>query len=194
MLHRIRNCSKFENMHKMKGVVEADETYVGGKNRNRHHDKKYKKVQGRSYKDKVPVFGLIERGGKVMARVVPSVKAEDLQPIICGTVELFSTVYTDEWGAYHGLGLTFDHSIVNHGRKQFENGDAHTNTIENFWGNLKRGIIGVYRVTSRKHLQKYLNEFVFKYNTRKSKPMESLLHLLSNLKGTKKTYRELVNC
>lgn len=192
MLHKIRNCSKFENMHKMKGIVEADETYVGGKNPNRHYNKKVKNAQGRSCIDKVPVFGLVERGGKVMARVVSSVKAEVLQPIISRTVDLFSTIYTDEWGAYNGLGLFFDHAIVNHGRKQYVNGDVHTNTIENFWGNVKRGIIGVYRVTSRKRLQLYLNEFVFKYNTRKNKPIENLIHLLSNSKGSKKTYRELM--
>ena len=168
-----------------------DETYVGGKNKNRHANKKVHKLQGRSCKDKTPVFGMIERNGKVVARVVPSTTAKDLMPRIQKFSNSFATVYTDEWGAYNNLHFTYDHHIVNHGMKQYVNGNATTNTIENFWGNLKRGIIGVYRVVSRKHLQRYVNEFVFKRNTMDMLPVDKFKHFIKNMFGFKITQREI---
>lgn len=182
MLRKIRKACQFENEHSLSGEVEIDETYVGGKNKNRHANKKVKHSQGRSFKDKTPVLGLIERGGKVVARVVKSVSREELEPIVLGIVNLFDTVYTDEWKAYGGLKDYFIHYIVNHGKREYVRDNAHTNTIENFWSHLKRGIIGVYRVVSRKHLQYYVNEFVFRHNTRHMKEGQLFVHLLSNLK------------
>lgn len=192
LLQKLRNCSGFENKHTLDNEVEIDETYVGGKNKNRHYDKKVPRSQGRSYKDKVPVLGMIERGGKVVAHVVQSVNADELVPILLKTINIFSTVYTDEWGAYNDLHKYFEHYIVNHGKKEYVNGNATTNNIENFWGNLKRGIIGVYRVVSKKHLQRYVNEFVFKRNTYKHKPNERFMHLISNVTGYKLTHQQLI--
>ncbi|SMP10785.1 ISXO2-like transposase domain-containing protein [Chryseobacterium profundimaris] len=192
ILKRLRECSKFENKHTLSGEVEIDETYVGGKNKNRHADKKVKRSQGRSFKDKVPVLGMIQRGGKVVAHVVESVSAEQLEPIIFKTIDAFETVYTDEWKAYNNLHEFYNHSIVNHGKKEYVNGNTSTNCIENFWGNLKRGIIGVYRVVSRKHLQKYIFEFVFRHNTRKMSPSERFVYLLSNIKGCNFSYKQLM--
>lgn len=191
MLQKIKDNCSFENNHTLDGEVEIDETYVGGKNGNRHYDKKVPKAQGRNYFDKVPVLGMIQRGGKVVACVVTRVSKEVLEPIVLRTINAFSTVYTDEWGAYHDLHLTYDHHIVNHGMKQYVNGNATTNTIENFWGNLKRGIIGVYRVVSRKHLQRYVNEFVFKRNTMDMLPVDKFKHFIKNMFGFRITQREI---
>ena len=159
ILKRLRECSKFENKHILFGEVEIDETYVGGKNKNRHADKKVKHSQGRSFKDKTPVLGMIQRGGKVVAHVVESVSAEQLLPKVLETIDLFGTVYTDEWKAYNDLNKYYDHSIVNHGKKEYVNGNTSTNCIENFWTRVKGAIIGVYRVVSRKHLQNLLLDF-----------------------------------
>jgi transposase-like protein len=183
ILKRLRECSKFENKHTLSGEVEIDETYVGGKNKNRHADKKVKRSQGRSFKDKVPVLGMIQRGGKVIAHVVKSVGADQLEPIIFKTIDAFETVYTDEWKAYNNLHEFYNHSIVNHGKKEYVNGNTSTNCIENFWTRVKGAIIGVYRVTSKKHLQLYMNEFVFKHNTRQMSPSERFMHFISNVKG-----------
>lgn len=191
MLKRLRACSAFENNHLLSGEVEIDETYVGGKNKNRHADKKVKHSGGRSTADKVPVLGLIQRGGKVVARVVPMVSKYYLEPFIKRIVKLDDTVFTDEWKAYNDLHRYFKHSRVNHGKKEYVNGNIHTNTIENFWTRVKGAIIGVYRVTSRKHLQLYINEFVFKHNTRKMSPNERFMHLISNIKGCNLTYEKL---
>ena len=193
MLKRLKECSAFENGHILDNEVEVDETYVGGKNRNRHADKKVKHSQGRSHIDKVPVFGMIERGGKVNATVVPSVTNDELQPRILKTVNIFGKLFTDEWGAYNGLDKYYDHSRVNHGGKQYVDGNAHTNTIENFWGNFKRAIIGVYRVVSKQHLQRYVDEFVFRYNTRKMTPRGRFIHLISNVEGCSLTYNQLIS-
>jgi len=192
ILHKIKHNCLFENKHTLGNEVEIDETYVGGKNKNRHHDKKVPRAQGRSYKDKTPVLGMIERGNKVVSHVVSSVTANDLVPILLRTIDIFSTVYTDEWGAYNDLHKYYEHYIVNHGKKEYVNGTATTNSIENFWSNFKRGIIGVYRVVSKKHLQRYVNEFVFKRNTMEMKTCERFNHFLSNVWGYRITQRELV--
>ena len=109
MLQRIRKCCEFDNQSVLDNEVEMDETYVGGKNKNRHANKKAKYSQGRSCKDKVPVFGMIERNGKVVAHVVPSTTSKDLIPRVIKHVNLLATVYTDEWGAYNRLNDTYDH-------------------------------------------------------------------------------------
>ena len=183
MLRKIREFSGFENKHFLSGEVEVDETYVGGKNKNRHADKKVKHSQGRSHKDKVPVFGMISRGGKVVARVVDSVKRNELEPIILRTVELGDVIFSDEWFAYDELYKYYEHYRVNHGSRQYVDGNAHTNNIENFWSQLKRGIIGVYRVVSKKYLQFYVNEFVLRRNTMNMDKSQLFFHLISNVKS-----------
>lgn len=191
MLHRIRKSVVFENNRGLEGEVEMDETYVGGLNKNRHTDKKVKHAQGRSGKDKTPVFGMVERGGRVVANVVSSTSEKDLLPHITRTVEVFSEVFTDEWVAYKNLDLYFDHFVVHHSMGQYVNGKATTNRMENFWGNLKRAIIGVFRVLSTWHLQRYVDEFVFKYNTRKLTTQERFVYLLPHTQNCRLKYKEL---
>ena len=192
LLNKLRKSSSFENGHILANEVEIDETYVGGKNKNRHSNKKFKNSQGRSLNDKTPVFGMIERGGKVNSKVVKSTTANELIPIILRNVELGDTTYTDEWMAYTDLGKYFDHSKVNHGAKQYVVDNAHTNTIENFWSQLKRAIVNPHRFVSSKHLQRYVDEFVFRHNTCKMQTKERFIHLITNIKGSNLTYKELI--
>ncbi|WP_165045873.1 IS1595 family transposase [Dysgonomonas sp. ZJ709] len=192
LLHRIRYAlGQCDLDIQLDNEVELDETYVGGKNKNRHWNKKIKHSQGRSIVDKVPVFGMVERGGKLIARVVTDVKGETLKDIIKQTIKETATLMTDEYLGYKGLEKMYKHYVVNHGAKQYVNGDAYTNTMEGFWSLLKRGIIGIYHSMTRKHLQKYVDEFVFRYNTRKLKEGERLNKMLS-LCCTRLTYKNLI--
>lgn len=191
MLHRIRNCFGFDNDNDLSGEVEVDETYVGGKNKNRHKSKKIKGSQGRSTKDKTPVFGMIERGGKLNARKVPDVGSETLTKEIASNVVEGASVYSDEWVGYNALKYIYDHQFVRHSEGQYVCGRVHTNTIEGFWSLLKRGIIGIYHFTSVKHLQKYVDEFVFRYNSRKSEEGVRFNFLLCNIENRLK-YNDLI--
>ena len=141
----------------MSGPVEADETYVGGKRRG---------VMGRGV-DKQPVFGIAQRKGRVMAVTVPNVKRATVMPYIVEHVLPNATVYTDEYRTYNALtGAGYRHRRIRHAERVYVSGDIHTNTIEGFWSLVKRGINGVYHAVSAKHLQGYLNEYVWRYNRR----------------------------
>lgn len=195
MLHRIRfalNQGSFEMPLGNEGeTVEIDETFVGGKNKNRHKSKKIENSQGRSFKDKTPVVGMIERGGVLKAMQVPDTKSETLQPIIDKHVTVGSVVMTDEWWGYRKLHVAFQHHFVNHGAKEFANGIVHTNTIEGFWSLFKRSIIGIYHSASSKHIQQYVDEAVFRYNTRKMNEGGRVSIMLSNVAG-RLTYKSLI--
>jgi len=191
MLHRLRNCFGIED-EKLENTVEADETYVGGKNKDRHESKKIKGTQGRSTKDKAAVLGMVERGGKVKAVKVPDVSAETLTTEILSNVKDGAKVYSDEWVGYNGLDAIYKHAIVNHSAKEYVNGDVHTDTIEGFWSLLKRGIIGIYHFTSKKHLQKYLNAFAYRYNTRHFECSQRFSNMLA-MSNVRLTYKELIN-
>jgi len=191
MLQRIRNCFGIENNNELNNEVEIDETYVGGKNKNRHADKKIENSQGRSSKDKTPVVGMIERNGKLNAKKVENVSAEQLTPEVVKFVKESANVYTDEWLGYKAISKIYDHSIVKHNQNEYVNGRIHTNTIEGFWSLLKRGIVGIYHFTSRKHLQKYVDEFVFRYNTRQTTENVRFNLLLANTQHRLK-YKNLI--
>lgn len=192
MLQRIRKCFGIsDDEPKLNGIVEIDETFVGGKNKNRHFDKKVKYCQGRSFKDKTPVLGMVERDGRVIAKVVPDTSQRSITPVVLKSVHLNSTIYTDEWQGYNTINRLYKHSFVDHSRKQYVNGDVYTNTIEGFWSILKRGIIGIYHFVSRKHLQTYVDEFVFRYNTREYTE-SARFNLLLQKMGKRLTYKQLI--
>ncbi len=193
MLQRVRFGLGFDNTldEKLEDIVEVDETFVGGKNKNRHHDKKVKNSQGRSFKDKTPILGMLQRGGRVKTVVIPSTSSEHIQPILRKVIVDGATLMTDEWKAYTGLGKYYSHYIVNHGAHEYANGVIHTNTIEGFWPWIKRMIMGVYHWTSKRHLQFYANEATFRYNTREMTDGTRLNHALSFIEGRIK-YQQLV--
>ena len=179
MLHKIRAFLKSQNNQRVSGDVEIDETFVGGKNKNRHKDKKVEKCQGRSFKDKSPVFGVLQRDGKASAVVVPNTKASTLKPIITTLIHEGSNVFTDGW-EYSGMEQYTQYS-VDHSRSLYgmeivtEDGEvinAYTNGIENLWSHFKRMIFGTYYQVSKKHLQLYVDEFIFRFNTRKISEIE----------------------
>ncbi|TPD71125.1 IS1595 family transposase [Flavobacterium microcysteis] len=193
LLQRIRVCLSVENDSELEGVVEIDETFVGGKNKNRHKDKKVPMSQGRSYKDKVPVLGMLERGGNLTCVVVCDTKRETIQPLVRKFVKPDSKVVTDEWHAYNGLNDIFEHHIVNHGKKEYVNlqdNSIHSNSIEGFWGIFKRGMIGIYNHTSKKHLPLYVNEFVFRYNMRKHPESDKFNWMVAN-SGIRTKYMDI---
>lgn len=160
MLHRIRHNVRDDDAD-FNDMTQVDETYVGGKTqRNRGG-------QGRSTKQKTPVMGLLS-DGKVYARVIKNASSKVLLEVIDELVRKGSTVITDRWKGYNKVKERYIHEVVEHNIKEYVNaGGFHTNSIEGFWSQLKRGIIGIYFLVSPKHLQNYCKEFVFRYNTRK---------------------------
>lgn len=146
--------------------VEMDETFIGGKAENMHRAKRIR-IGGRGTAGKAPVFGAVERSGKVLALTVPNVDKGTLLPHIVKHVIPASTVYTDEMAAYRTLkNRGYNHKRINHMEKVYVSGEVHTNTIEGFWSLVKRGINGVFHSVSAKHLQGYLNEYAWRYNHR----------------------------
>lgn len=191
ILGRIRNCFKIENDNILNNEVEIDETYVGGKNKNRHFDKKVENSQGRSTKDKVAVLGMIERNGKLNAKTVEDTHADTLTKEIIKRVKDSANLYTDEYLGYKGIAKLYNHSVVKHNAGQYVDGNVYTNSIEGFWSILKRGIFGIYHFTSKKHLQIYIDEFVYRYNTRFMNECERFTDILENM-FVRTRYQDLI--
>ena len=192
MLGRIRNAYEGKPLtDKIDGAFMADETFIGGKNKNRHQDKKVAESQGRSCKDKTPVFGIMQTGGNVHTTVVPDTKAKTLKPIIAALIEKGAIIVTDEWGSYNGLSKDYAHIVINHNENEYVRGGFHTNGIENFWSLLKRGLYGIYHHASAKHLHRYTTEFQYRYNSRKVSDNERFDFTLKNI-DNRLSYKQLI--
>lgn len=166
ILHKVRTLFGQSNDTALANNVECDEAYIGGQEKYKHASKKTEGTQGRSLKTKTPIFGMAQRKGKVIAKKTANVQGKTLCGIINQFVKAGSRIFTDEYIGYNTLvDSEYTHSVVNHGAKQFVDGDAHTNTIEGFWSQLKRTIFGIYHFVSAKYLQRYVDEAVFRYNT-----------------------------
>jgi transposase-like protein len=168
MCMRLRAGMKDPEFRQLLGVVEVDETFLGGSDRNRHWDKKTHKTGGEA-SGKVPVIGAISRKGNVVCRMIENTKRETLDGFIHQTVSPnVSLLTTDEHPAYGKLSKLYPHQIVRHREGEYVRGKVHTNSVENFWSLLKRGVMGTYHNVSKKYLPLYLNEFTFRFNNRKT--------------------------
>ncbi len=164
LTHRIREAMRDDALGPLGGegkTVEADETFIGGKERNRHKSKRATRRLGGSW-GKETVFSLVERDGRVRSMHVTSVTAANLRPLMIAQIDHQSKLYTDDAGQYRFMGRDFEHESVNHSAEEYVRGDAHTNTVEGYFSILKRGITGCYFHVSEAHLHRYLAEFDFR--------------------------------
>jgi transposase-like protein/predicted RNA-binding Zn-ribbon protein involved in translation (DUF1610 family) len=164
MCHRLRAALNDPEFRQLMGVVEIDETYIGGKDHNRHWDKK---VAGRGTAGKIPVIGAIARKGNVVCKMIENADTETLTRFVRKTVgDKVDLVATDEHSGYRYLKWVMPHGVVKHSHGEYVRGEIHTQNIESFWSLLKRGIIGTYHNVSKKYLPLYLAEFSFRFNNR----------------------------
>jgi transposase-like protein len=192
MMHRIRLAMKNQTLELLKGDIEIDETYIGGKARSTDINPHTGKLMPTGPKaNKTIVMGMIERNGRVRASSVPNVQKKTLKPIIEKNVTPGATVYTDALATYNDLGKQFDHYIINHA-VEYVHGHIHTNGIENFWSVLKRTINGTYTFTSVEHLDRYLDEQIFRHDNRKEKDVMRFKTAVKGISGKRLTYKLLI--
>jgi transposase-like protein len=189
MLQRIRHAMHTGTFNKLSGQIEADETFIGGKARNMHSDKRAAKITGRGPKDKTIVAGILERGGNVHAVVVPNRKKGALQSEIREHVLAGSALFTDALKSYEGLD-EFQHEVVDHA-VEYVRGEVHTNGMENFWSLLKRGLNGTYVSVEPFHLFRYLDEQAFRFNKRHTTDADRFVQLCSSVAGKRLTWDNL---
>ena len=194
MMHRLREAMRELNPAKMGGegkTVEADETYIGGKEKNKHVGKRKRVNIGGMGKE--IVFALIEREGAVRSQVVSSISAKTLRPIMLEQINEATALMTDDAGQYRHMKKDFPrHEVVNHSILEYVRGSAYTNTVEGYFAILKRGVTGTYHHVSAQHLRRYLAEFDFRYNERSALGVddaERTARALSGIVGKRLTYR-----
>ena len=198
MLHRIRTAMQTGSFVKMGGSgapVEVDETFIGGKAKNMHTDVRKRRINSRGGHDKTIVFGMLERGGRVQATVIPDRQGKTVEPILAKHVEAGSAIHTDKMTGYSNLREQYMHEVVDHA-VEYVRGQVHTNGMENFWSLLKRGINGTYVAIEPYHLDRYLDEQVFRFNNRATKdnPLDDsdrFMLAMSQIVGKRLTYAEL---
>ena len=193
MLHRIRLAMQTKTFGQLGGDVEVDETYIGGKSRFMHKDKRERVIKGPGQVGKVAVMGLLERHGEgstVRATVVKDTRKGRLKAHVRENVEPGSNLYTDAFLSYKGLDADYIHGVIDHS-EAYVDGQIHTNGLENFWSLLKRGLRGTYVSVEPFHLFRYLDEQVFRFNNRKDNDSGRFVDALRNVVGRRVTYKAL---
>jgi transposase-like protein len=195
MMHRIRLALQDPSTGgKLSGEVEVDETFIGAAARNMHRDVKERKLQGRrgGTQGKAIVAAVLERGGKVRAKVVDKRKKKDLQSLVRDNVELGSALFSDALKSYDGLADEYEHQVVDHAVEYIRE-NVHTNGLENFWSLLKRGLNGTYISVEPYHLFRYVDEQAFRFNTRKDmNDAERFSLAVSQITGKRLMYKDLI--
>jgi transposase-like protein len=192
VLHRLREACG-PDLQKLRGIIEIDETFIGGIEANKHEHKKLN--AGRGTIGKAAVLGMRERAGRTIATPIDGTDKETVQAAIHQHVEVGSTLHTDEAGAYAGIcDSGFSHDAVNHSAGEYVRDDVTTNSIESVFAVLKRGLIGVYHHTSQKHLGRYVDEFSFRLNEGnvKNHTMTRLDSFVAAVAGKRLTYKALI--
>ena len=194
MLHRIRYVVQTGSFSKnVSATYEADATYIGAKAKNKHakERKALAEQYGRGTGGKVAVFGVFDRTGDLVAMKVENESGIIVKPIIRDVVGEDAIIVTDAHGGYKDLNFEMNHVVVNHQEGEYVKGEFHTNGIEGFWSQLKRGIYGIYHHVSPDHLDAYVDEFEYKWNTRKQSEVERFQNIIA-LGGHKRlTYKQL---
>lgn len=192
MLHRIRLAIQSGSFEKLHGEIEADETYIGGKGKGPNVGRRTTGAKSKGpAAGKTTVIGLMERGGKVRAFTVPDNKKRTLLPAVFAHVKPGSTMYTDSLRSYAELRQSYRHFIINHAER-YVDGQVHTNNIENFWSVLKRTIAGTYIAPRTKHLDRYLDEQIYRFNAREQKDNERFVGALKGADSKRITYKTLI--
>jgi transposase-like protein len=193
MLHRIRVAMMELDAPKLgkSAPVEIDETFIGGKAKNVHRSKRRKEGYHDGSKGKAIVLGMLERGGKVRAGVIENRHSRSIQPPLHGTVQAGAHIITDELTTYQFVSKPYYHEIINH-IEGYVRGHVHTNSIENFWALLKRGLSGTYISVEPLHLDAYVDEQVFRFNNRLNKTDADRLDTVAQrIVGRRLTYAQL---
>lgn len=192
MMHRIRLALQHGSIdRKLMGTVEVDETYIGGNARNMHHDKQLKMKRAEGFFRKAVVVGMLERKGEVRTAVIHRASSKLLKAAITKHVVPGSELMTDDYRSYQQVGKDYAHKVINHAEKYVE-GHVHTNSIENFWSLLKRGIKGTYVSVEPFHLFRYLDEQSFRFNTRKDNDQGRFMAALSQIQGKRVEFKALI--
>ncbi len=190
MLHRVRHAMDEKDIEPLNGIVEVDEAFIGGKPRRFHGSRKTNKANKKS---KTTVLGLLERNGRIRPKVIADVTGKTLKAAIAENVKAGSRIMTDDWSGYRGLKHKgWKHESVKHSMYEYVRGDVHTNSIEGFFGILKRGLNGIYHSVSKKHLHRYLAEFQYRYNMRDLTDGQRIVKAIKAAQGKRLTYAQQV--